>query len=160
MSRFLPHSLSQSLTLSATLFFSSFLLLRLLQWHSLPCSDLINHIQTALCCFLSFHVSPSPFTSSNCLLFSLPVFRRKCFSLSNNRRQILMQCIHLTTDGFYTCRLYLAQRYSFTYAKMSSESRKWLSLNVLCTTYLFVYHCLNRTFLWDLSLTMHFITII
>lgn len=76
------------------------------------CSDFYNDTAypavISLITFKQLYVAFSPFTSSNCLLFSLPVFRRKCFSLSNNRRQILMQCIHFTTDEFYTCRLYLA----------------------------------------------------
>lgn len=59
---------------------------------------------------------PSPFSFSNCLLFSPPVSRRKRFSLSNNKTQILIQCIHFffffTTDGFYTCRLNFAGRYA------------------------------------------------
>lgn len=90
---FLPVPFSASVSRSCS-FSPSFSLLRLLQWHSLPCSDLINHIQTALCCFLSFYWPPSPFSFSNCLLFSLPVSRRKRFSLSNNKTQILIQCIH------------------------------------------------------------------
>lgn len=112
---------------------SFFSLLRLLQWHGLPCSDLINHIQTALCCFLSFYLSPSPFSYSNCLLFSLPVSRRKRFSLSNNKRQILIQCIHFTTDGFYTCRLNLARRYAVVCIHANvAKSQKTQRVNHRC----------------------------
>ena len=70
-----------------------------------PCSDCYSDTAypavISLITFKQLSVAFSPSLAlplhslpSNCMLFSPPVSRRKRFSLSNNKRQILIQCIH------------------------------------------------------------------